>query len=109
MTGHERNVRSISSVTNSDFTPNPYFQGKIWYHVTQRWVTAVGGAHLAATFAAGLVAVEVEALLCLTVTGSARLVTPPASGTRQVGPGNRRIRLHNMPTMTNTHTHTHKV
>lgn len=53
-----------------------------------------GRSHLAPTFSTRLVAVKVEALVCLTVTGAAGLVTPPASGTRQVSPGNIHIRLH---------------
>lgn len=58
-------------------------------------MTAAGRrSHLAPTFSTRLVAVKVEALVCLTVTGAAGLVTPPASGTRQVGPGNIQIRLH---------------
>lgn len=43
-------------------------------------------AHLAATLSAGLVAIRIKTLVCLTVAGAAGLVTPPASGTRQVGP-----------------------
>lgn len=43
-------------------------------------------AHLAATLSARLVAIRIKTLVCLTVAGAAGLVTPPASGTRQVGP-----------------------
>lgn len=53
-----------------------------------------GSSHLTATLSARLVAVKVEALVCLTVTGAAGLVTPLASGTRKVCP-------------VDTHTHMH--
>ncbi len=52
-------------------------------------------AHLAPTLSTRLVAVGVEALVRLTVTGAAGLVTPPASGTRQVGPVD--INIINLP------------
>lgn len=51
-------------------------------------------SHLAPTLSTRLVAVRVEALVCLTVTGAAGLVAPPASGTRQVGPVHKHNRLH---------------
>lgn len=51
-------------------------------------------SHLAATLSARLVAVKIEALVCLTVAGAAGLVTPLASGTREVCP-------------VDTHTHMH--
>lgn len=43
-------------------------------------------SHLTATLSARLVAVKIEALVCLTVTGAAGLVTPLASGTWKVCP-----------------------
>lgn len=53
-------------------------------------------SHLAPTLSTRLVAVRVEALVCLTVTGAAGLVAPPASGTRQVGPVHKHNRLHHV-------------
>lgn len=44
------------------------------------------GSHLTPTLSARLVAVKIEALVRLTVTGAAGLVTPLASGTRKVCP-----------------------
>lgn len=43
-------------------------------------------SHLTPTLSARLVAVKIEALVRLTVTGAAGLVTPLASGTRKVCP-----------------------
>lgn len=43
-------------------------------------------AHLAAALPAGLVAVSIEAPVCLTVTGTTGLMSPPTPGTRQVSP-----------------------
>ena len=47
--------------------------------------------HLTATLSARLVAVRVGALICLTATGAAGLVTPPTSGTRQISPAGKHV------------------
>lgn len=49
---------------------------RVWY----------SSSHLTPTLSARLVAVKIEALVRLAVTGAAGLVTPLTSGTRKVGP-----------------------
>lgn len=67
-------------------------------------------AHLAAAFSARLVAVRVEALVCLTATGAAGLVTPPASGTRQIGSAHTSTALFLLQSnKTTRHTKTYRV
>ena len=84
------------------FTPSVEFSTKTG---DVRLQAAGRFSHLAPTLSARLVAVKVEALVSLTVTGAAGLVSPAASGTWEVGPVGAQVKLdHTSEVCSITHT-----